>query len=42
LKKAKEERAERRAAAVEAGQDLTELGLEESDDVPKIDDLPID
>lgn len=41
-RKAKEDRAIRRAAAVEAGQDLAELGLEESEEEIKIDDLPLD
>jgi hypothetical protein len=40
--KAKEDRAIRRAAAVEAGMDLAEMGLEESEEEIKIDDLPID
>ena len=41
-RKAKEDRALRRAAAIEQGQDLAELGLEESEEEIKIDDLPID
>lgn len=40
--KAKEERAKKRAEAIENGQDLAELGLEESEEEIKIDDLPID
>lgn len=41
-KAAKEERARKRAEAIEAGQDLAEVGLEESEEEIKIDDLPID
>lgn len=41
-KAAKDDRARRRAEATEAGQDLTELGLEETEEEIKIDDLPID
>jgi hypothetical protein len=41
-KAAKDERAKKRAEALEAGQDLAELGLEESEEEIKIDDLPID
>jgi hypothetical protein len=41
-KAAKEERAKKRAEAIEAGQDLAEVGLEESEEEIKIDDLPID
>ena len=40
--KAKEERAKARAIAVEAGENLAELGLEESEEEIKIDDLPLD
>jgi len=40
--KAKEERAKRRAEAVAAGQDLAALGLEESEEEEKIEDLSID
>lgn len=39
---AKAERAKKRSEAVENGQDLAELGLEESEEEIKIDDLPID
>ena len=42
-RKAKEERRAKRAAAIEAGQDLAELGLEESEEEEiKVDDLSID
>jgi len=40
--KAKEERAKKRAEAIAAGQDLAALGLEESEEEEKIDDLSID
>lgn len=41
-KTAKDERAKRRAEAIEAGHDLAEVGLEESEEEIKIEDLPID
>lgn len=41
-KAAKEERARKRQEAIDNGLDLAELGLEESEEEIKIDDLPID
>lgn len=41
-KAAKDERAKKRAEAIENGLDLAELGLEESEEEIKIDDLPIE
>lgn len=41
-KKAKEERRKKREEAIAAGQNLADLGLEESDEEIKIDDLSID
>ena len=41
LRKQKEDRARRRAEAIEAGQDLAEVGLEESEEEIKIEDLSI-